>query len=153
MKITQNHLHKYLFTSSHRANKLRAGNHLVWDSHSGYSLGCKIPCAGKSHFTSFLLEITLYGQSLKQVCHGWKLHQVLFVYLNRKHTCLNKEGLISLYTIDIIFGIGFSELFRITEDDIYDSYIHNFLLLNVFLFDNPLYEKYIIIIETNHVTF
>ena len=44
---------------------------------------------------------------------------------------------ISLYTIDIIFGIVFSELFRIAKDDIYDSYIHNFLLLKVFLFDNP----------------
>ena len=44
---------------------------------------------------------------------------------------------ISLYTIDIIFGIVFCEIFMIDEDDIYDSYIHNFLLLKVFLFDNP----------------
>ena len=74
-------------------------------------------------------------------------------YLNRKHTCLTKEGLVSLYTIDIISGILFSELFRIAEDDIYDSYIRNFLLLKVFLFDNHLYEKGIIIIDTKHVMF
>ena len=74
-------------------------------------------------------------------------------YLNSKHTCITKEGLIFLYTIDIIFGIVFSELFRIAEHDIYDSFIHNFLLPKVFLFDNPLYEKDIIIIDTKHVMF
>ena len=73
--------------------------------------------------------------------------------MNRKHTCLTKEGLISLYTIDIIYGIVFSELFRIAEDDIYDSYIHKFLPLKIFLFDIPLYEKEIIIIDTNHAMF
>ena len=99
------------------------------------------------------MEIASYGKSLKHIFHGWKLHQVLFVYLNRKHTCIAKEGLISLYTIDIISGIVFSELFRIVEDDIYDSYIHNFLMLKVFLFDSPLYEEDIIIIDTKHVMF
>ena len=70
-----------------------------------------------------------------------------------KHTCPTKEGLISIYTIEIIYGIVFSELFRIVEDDIYDSYIHNSLLLNFFLFDNPLYEKDNIIIDTKHAMF
>ena len=70
-----------------------------------------------------------------------------------ENTRITKEGLISLYTIDIISRIVFSELFRIVKDDIYDSYIHNFLLLKIFLFDDALYEKDNIIIDTKHVMF